>query len=171
PVAAGGGGIMRAASRRRLSVIAVLAVTVGIAATAAAQECPSACGLQKRACLQGARATKLGCKISCRAHRGAVGACMRVCMATFRSDKQTCGGDHDGCMTACRPGGPPAGSMCRMMCGHDFGDCTQAVLADARACVHACPNGRDRRPCVEDCASTARTGAAACAAAFRDCGS
>ena len=101
---------MHGASNRRLSVIAAFAITLAFAAAARAQECPSACGLQKRACVQGARATKLGCKMDCRANasRPGVGSCMRDCVATFRSDKQTCGGDHAGCMDACRPGAPPA---------------------------------------------------------------
>ena len=162
---------MRGASHRRLSVIAVMAVSLALAVAAAAQECPSACGLQKRACVQGARATKLGCKMDCRAnapHRG-VGACMRACMTSFRSDKDACGSDHAGCMTECRPGGPPAGAMCRMMCGHDFATCTQAAIADARTCMHGCPNGRERRPCVDDCGSTARDAAAACADTFDEC--
>src|SRR5690242_4878504 len=162
---------MRRASHRRLSVIGVITVSFALAAAAAAQECPSACGLQKRACLQGARATKLGCKMDCRANasRPGIGACMRDCMTGFRSDKQACGTDHSGCMTECRPSGPPEGSMCRMMCGHDFAACTQGVIADARACMHGCPSGRERRPCIDDCGSTARDAAATCADTFDEC--
>ena len=162
---------MRGASHQRLSVIAVIAVGLALAAAAAAQECPSACGLQTRACLGGARATKLGCKMDCRANasRRGVGACMRAGVTGFRSDKQACGEDHAGCITECRSGGPPTGAMCRMMCGHDFGACTQAVIADARTCMHACPTGRERRPCVDDCGSTARDAAAACADTFDEC--
>src|SRR5262245_51843691 len=123
---------MRAASRRRLSVIAVLTVSLALAGAAAAQECFSTCGLQKRACLQGARATKLAWKMDCHAtaSRPGLGVCMRACVTTFRSDKQSCGADHAGCMTECRPGGPPTDSPCRMMCGHDFAACTLAVIAD-----------------------------------------
>ena len=42
-------------------VVAVLA----LGRIAAAQTCPTGCGMQKRACLQTARAARLACKLEC----------------------------------------------------------------------------------------------------------
>ena len=162
---------MRGPSRRRPSVILVLAATVGFVGLAAAQECSSMCGLEKRACVQDARAHKLACKLDCRtgADRSGLGSCMRGCMGTFRSDTQGCGTDHAGCMAGCGPGSPPVPAMCRMTCGHDFITCTQDVIATARSCVRDCPGGRIGRSCFNACAVGARHDAAACADTFRSC--
>jgi len=162
---------MRGASRRRLSVILALAATVGFAGLAAAQECPATCGLEKRACVQDARADKLACKLDCRTsgNRAGLGACMRLCVRTFRSDAYGCGTDHGSCMIGCGPGSPPVPGMCRMMCGHDFVACTQGVLVAARSCIRDCPGGRLGLVCIGICAVRARHDAAACADTFQSC--
>jgi hypothetical protein len=162
---------MSGASRRRLTVIAVLAVGTWFLGTAGAQECPSACGLQKRACIQGARTHKLACKMDCRStgDRTGLGECVRGCMATFRLDKVGCNADRGSCVESCGPGGPPAPPICRMMCGHDFVTCAQGAMADVRGCAHACPTGRDHHECAGACTASARDAASACAAAFRTC--
>jgi len=163
--------MMSGASRHRLSVIFALAAIVGFAGLAAAQECPSTCGLQNRACVQNARAQKLACKIDCRTsgERAGLRACMRLCTRAFRSDTRNCGMDHASCMTVCGPGSPPVPGTCLMMCGHDFVACTQGVLAAARSCIHDCPGGRIGLGCIGICAIGARHDAAACADVFRSC--
>ena len=168
---------MRGASRTRLSVILAFAGAVCLARVAAAQECPATCGLEKRACVHDARAQKLACKMDCRngaGRRAALGACARDCMATFRSDRQGCDTDHTSCLGDCNAGTPPAPPMCRMMCAHDFVDCTQSVVSAARVCVHDCVAGPGRRSCIAACGTAARDGEQACAdtasACVDDCG-
>ncbi len=172
------GGLMRTdstmtrPSRRRRSVILALAVTAVLARFAVADDCPSACGLDRWACLQGARVHKLACKIDCRssAARGGLGGCVRSCMVTFRSAKDACDTEQGGCMDGCGPGAPPAmPPECRAMCGHDFAACVQDVVVSAHSCFHDCRTARDRRACVGGCAMAARQGAAGCTAGFKTC--
>src|SRR5262245_36415285 len=88
PTTRKGGDDMRNVRRvvRQVLVSSALVGVLAFASTAGAQTCPSACGAQKRACLQTARTAQLACKSDCRATtptpRTALGECMRGCMTT-----------------------------------------------------------------------------------------
>jgi hypothetical protein len=96
----------------RILVSSALVAILALASTAEAQTCTSACGQQKRACLQAARTVKLACKLDCRTNTPptALGACMRGCMATFRAAKDVCRTNHQACVRACF-GGSPSGAF------------------------------------------------------------
>src|SRR5215471_18287674 len=74
-----------------LAIAAVLAVT----ARANTQPCGAGCGLQMRACVKAARTGMLSCKMGCRMNSdpNGVGACMRGCQRTFRSNQGICRGN------------------------------------------------------------------------------
>lgn len=143
---------------------------VALAATASAQTCPAGCGVQKKACLQTARMTKLACKLDCRTNSPptGLGACMRACTDTFRAAKGTCNADHSSCLGMCSPPTPPP-SGCLETCGQDLATCARGVVAAARACVSGCRTAPDRLACLQGCAAAAQAGAAMCAADFATC--
>jgi hypothetical protein len=137
---------------------------------AAAQNCPSGCGLQVKACLQTARVAKLACKMDCRTNTPAtgLGACMRACTGTFRSGKDTCRSTLADCIGSCTPPSPPP-SDCVGGCGAALAVCARDVVAQARACVQGCRTTADRLACLRGCAGAAHQGGEMCAGDFSLC--
>jgi hypothetical protein len=156
-----------------MKILSVLAVALGLSlasGAASAQTCPSACGLQAKACLQTARVTKLACKMDCRTNTPAtgLGACMRACTDTFRSSKDACRGGLGDCVGSCTPPSP-ALAGCVGACGQALAECARGVVSDAKACVQGCRTAPDRLACLQGCADAARQGAGTCATGFAAC--
>ena len=148
------------------------------AGTSAAQ-CVVGCNMQKKVCIQTARTAALACKQNCRetAAHGALGPCMKGCMATFRSDSTgigMCHADQTTCIEGCvppKPSTPPtARESCLGTCGTDLAGCAQGVVSQAKTCVSGCRNAPNRLMCLEGCATAAKSGAQTCATDFESCG-
>jgi hypothetical protein len=153
--------------------LAVLAA-IGSPGTALAQTCSSGCGLQMRACLQGARTTNVACKLDCRTNSapGDLRSCMLGCRDAFRPAKAACRNDIHDCVASCTPTTPPGGGgggACLGDCGEALHLCAQGVLVQAKTCISGCTAGPDRLACLADCAAAAKSGAAACASDFGTC--
>jgi hypothetical protein len=161
------------------SLVAISALLT-VTAHAMTLPCQAGCGLQKKACLQSARTTKLSCNMDCRTNSSPVslGACKRACTTTFRGSTATCRTDLQNCVSGCQGGSAGGaftgstggtGSVCAGDCGQALGTCAQGVVTGAKACVNGCRTASDRLSCVEGCASAARSGAEQCASDFTSC--
>jgi hypothetical protein len=140
---------------------------------AAAKECRKGCGRQTAACAQTARVRMLACKQACRVDSpgGGLGACIRSCTADFGSAKKACGGERANCLAICPPPPPPTSCSGAFLdsCGQKLATCAQAVVAQAKSCLRGCGPSLDRLGCLQQCATAAQAGAAACAEAFATC--
>jgi len=152
-----------------LTTALVFVGLLGFQSSALAASCPATCGMQKRACQQVARVTKLACKQDCRtgSEPTALGACMRGCASGYRAAGGGCRSEHASCQEICTP---PAGlDQCVGGCARDLARCVQGVSTDARGCLADCRTGADPRGCGAECAPAMQTGSAACRSDFDAC--
>jgi hypothetical protein len=154
----------------RTVTIAALLVATGIAAPPrlSARGCVAGCRGQLRACLAVNRATAIACRRACRDAAVGVGACRAEGKARFVSGKSACATSRGDCLDECSP--PPSVPCGTVLdtCGRQLLACARGVVAEGKACVRGCA-GSDRLPCLEACAATVRTDAAACGSTFDDC--
>jgi hypothetical protein len=150
-----------------------LGAVLAVVAPAAARNCRSGCGLQKKACVQTARVAALACKQDCRATVAAasLGTCKRDCMDQFRGATDACNGTHDDCLGSCPPLPPPGSCTGAFLdsCGRDLAACAQGVVARTRTCVRGCRTASDQPGCLRGCAAAAQHDGATCAADFAAC--
>ena len=90
-----------------LTTALVFGGLLGFQSSALAASCPATCGMQKRACQQVARVTKLACKQDCRtgSEPTALGACMRGCASGYRAAGGGCRSEHASCQEILHPAG------------------------------------------------------------------
>jgi len=166
---------MKFLSVLRLAIGLSIPAVAALQGAAVAQSCPRACGLQKKACLEGPRANMAACRLDCRTNGtpDELGACLHGCAETFRSDREACRGGVADCVATC--GSPESSAStstpaaCLGACGQDLGACARDVVTEARGCVHDCHSASDRLGCLQLCGATAQGGAEACASAFTSC--
>jgi hypothetical protein len=158
----------------RLALALAIASLTTVSGTALAQPCPSGCGAQVKACMQGGRTSMSACRLDCRttADPAARRACLHGCREAFRTANGGCRDDLRGCFDSCDPQGSGSGgssASCLGGCGQDLGTCARGVVTAARSCVSGCASADDKLACVRGCAAAARDGAAGCASAFASC--
>jgi hypothetical protein len=188
PTTGSGGCVMQAIRSLVVATVAAAAIPLlaatahaaghGVTAGTSAAQCVRGCAIQKKACIQTARATSLTCKQDCRTNSAPqdLGTCMKGCSTTFRSTKDGCNATQKTCIGACHPasGTPesePAMMSCRGSCGTDLADCAGGVVTAARTCLSGCRSATDRLSCFQGCAADAQSGAEGCGSTFETCGS